>query len=88
MADGRLLEEAGPDFEITYIGVGEYTRRISIFGPAERDGTFDAWCYVYDALRTYSCRKVVRGRELASGLEFTGDQLRAALGWPPLTSDS
>jgi len=60
-------------------GMGEYQRRIAIFGPGEREGTFDAWCYVYDAVRTYRCDRVVKLEELDTGKSVTGNEVMRIL---------
>jgi predicted DNA-binding transcriptional regulator YafY len=63
--------------------MGDYQRTIAIFGPGERPGTFDAWCYVYDSFRTYRCERVVKVEELDA---VTGDELMQLL-WPTHQAD-
>ena len=83
MADGELLEEDGPSFRMEYQSTipGEtYTRDIAIFGLDEREHLFKAWCYTYNALRTYAFSKVVCLEEIATGQRVTGEELRVHMG--------
>ncbi|KRB97591.1 hypothetical protein ASE11_11990 [Hydrogenophaga sp. Root209] len=56
-----------------------YSRRIAIFGFAERKDLLEAWCFVYNALRTYSFSKVVSLEELATGKRYSGEEMRKAM---------
>lgn len=79
MADGRKLQEDGPAFRMTYtssIPGATYTRDIAIFDIGPEPHLFDAWCYVYNALRTYAFSKVITLTEIATGETVTGEQLR------------
>ncbi|MBX9871565.1 MAG: hypothetical protein K2X75_06165 [Burkholderiaceae bacterium] len=83
LADGRIFEEDGPKFRLEYQSVfpGEtYSRDIAIFGLAEPKHLFEAWCYVYNALRTYAFSKVVSLEEVATGKCYSGEELRELLG--------
>lgn len=81
MADGRKLQESGPDFRMVYkssfpVPDATYTRDISIFGLGDEPHLFNAWCYVYNAERTYTFSKVISLTEIATGESITGEQLR------------
>lgn len=81
MIDGRRIEEDGPYFRMVYkssIAIPEatYTRDIAIIGGGAEPHLFDAWCYVYNALRSYAYSKVVSLTEIATGETVTGEQLR------------
>lgn len=83
MAYGQVYEEDGPKFQLEYLSDlpgGTYSRRISIFGLAERKDLFEAWCFVYDAKRTYAFSKVVSLEELATGKRYSGEEMRKAMG--------
>jgi hypothetical protein len=83
MGDGQVYEEDGPKFRMVYqsVFVGDtYTREIAIFGLNESKHLFQAWCYVYNAMRSYAFSKVVRLEEIASGASYTGEELRIILG--------
>lgn len=80
MADGRVFEEAGPSYLLTYQSFmpdSTYTREISIFGLSpDNKHLFEGWCYVYNALRTYAFDKVVSLTEISTGTELSGEELR------------
>lgn len=88
MSDGKVFEEDGqPYFRLEYQSVfakafpGEtYTREISIFGLAEQPHLFNAWCYTYNALRSYAFCKVVTLEEIATGERVSGEELRVLMG--------
>lgn len=88
MADGKVFEEDGhPNFRLVYesafarVCPGEnYTRDISIFGLAEQPHLFNAWCYTYNALRSYAFCKVVSIEEIATGERISGEELRLLMG--------
>ena len=83
MADGQVYEEDGPNFQLEYQSdlYGEpYSRRIAIFGLADRRDLFEAWCFVNNAKRTYAFSKVVSLEELATGKRYSGEEMRKAMG--------
>ena len=83
LADGQVYEEGGPNFRLEYKSgfPGEtYARDIAIFGLAERKHLFEAWCYVYNALRTYAFCKVVSLEQIATGKRYSGEELRQIMG--------
>lgn len=83
MADGRIFEEDGPTFLLEYatgFPDATYTRYISIFGLAEREHLFEAWCYPFNVFRTYAFWKVVSLEEIATGQRITGEELRVLMG--------
>lgn len=83
MADGRKLQEDGPDFRLVYQSVFQgstYTRDIAIFGLGAEPHLFNAWCYTYNAERSYAFSKVVSLTEIATGETVTGAQLRKIMG--------
>lgn len=83
LADGKIYEEDGPKFRLEYQSLfpGEtYSRNIAIFGLAERKHLFEAWCYVYNALRCYSFSKVASLEEIATGKRYSGEELRKIMG--------
>jgi hypothetical protein len=83
MADGQIYEEDGPRFRLEYrTGFHDetYSRDIAIFGLAEQKHLFEAWCYVYKAVRTYAFHKVASLEQIATGKRFTGEEMREIMG--------
>lgn len=83
MADGQIFRESGPKFRMEYqsaVPDETYVREIAIFGLADSPHLFEAWCYVYNALRTYAFSKVVSMEIMATGEKITGDELRERMG--------
>lgn len=83
MADGRVLEEDGPNFKMeykSYMPGDTYMRDIALFGLAEDKHLIEAWCYVYKALRTYAFSKIISLEEIATGKKLTGEELREHMG--------
>ena len=81
MIDGRRIQEDGPSFRMVYkssiaLPGATYTRDIAIIGGNLEPHLFDAWCYVYNALRSYEYSKVVTLTEIETGETVTGEQLR------------
>lgn len=84
MSDGRVFEEDGPVFRMEYMSYvttdKPYTRDIAVFGLANKKHLFEAWCYTYNALRTYAFCKVVSFEEIETGIKLTGEELRVHMG--------
>jgi len=91
MADGQVFEENGPVFRLEYQSAfpGEtYKREIAIFGLANnRPHLFEAWCFVYKALRTYAFRDVVSLENIATGQRWTGEEMRRLMGGSDAPTD-
>lgn len=83
MADGRTFVEDGPKFRLEYQSLfpgKTYKRDIAVFGLAEETHLFEAWCFVYGALRKYAFAKVVSIEALPIGERITGEEMRVLMG--------